>query len=60
MLARWAQTHRPGLPVLLTSGFSGNMRRTHETPYHGPMLDKPYDLTIALEHIGQLLNAAKS
>jgi len=41
-LAESAKQMRPGLKVLLTSGFFGDRRGGHDVGH--PVLDKPYDL----------------
>ncbi len=55
--AQWARSARPGLQIVL----SGTPRRTADAAAelceHGPMLMKPYDHKIVLEHIKRLLAA---
>lgn len=51
-LAAWLATHRPALPVLLTSGYAGLMREPDRSL---PMLPKPYSLDNLLRKIGELL-----
>jgi CheY-like chemotaxis protein len=55
--AQWARSVRPGLQIVL----SGTPRRTADAAAelceHGPLLMKPYDHKIVLEHIKRLLAA---
>ena len=43
-LARWVRTHRPGLPVMLTSGDARKADCARELCEREPFLSKPYDL----------------
>ena len=50
-LADWISTHRPALPVLLTSGYAG----AGAAPSHRPILAKPYSYDGLLRRITALL-----
>ncbi|MBS0638228.1 MAG: response regulator [Proteobacteria bacterium] len=54
-LAQWLMTHRPALPVLLTSGYAGLMRDANRSL---PVLPKPYSLETLLGRINELLPPA--
>jgi len=54
-LARSAREQRPGLAVLLTSGFIGEGAVTEEVGF--PLLDKPYETAVVAAKVRQLLDA---
>jgi CheY-like chemotaxis protein len=56
-LARTAQELRPGLPVLLTSGFVGEGPALHTDEF--PLLDKPYETQALAVRLRKLLSAPK-
>jgi CheY-like chemotaxis protein len=51
-LARWIRQHRPGIPVILTSGYAGRVPPVALCDY---FLDKPYGPTEILQHISALI-----
>jgi CheY-like chemotaxis protein len=51
-LADWVHTHRPSVPVLLTSGYVGTARSIGRAP---PILSKPYSFQRLLQKIDELL-----
>jgi CheY-like chemotaxis protein len=55
-LARWMKAHRPGLPVLLTSGYAGSSWPASELGQEVRLLPKPYTQAQVLRHIRRLLN----
>ena len=56
-LARWMQAHRPGVPVLLTSGYDGTGWLPGELGRDVRLLQKPYTQDQVLGHIRRLLSA---
>jgi CheY-like chemotaxis protein len=56
-LAGWIRQHRPGLKVILTSGRRNAAAEARELCYGGPLLEKPYNLTLLLDRINRLLGA---
>src|SRR5215469_3087623 len=50
-LARWVHCHRPGTPVLLTSGVANKYEAAKEGVDADSFLSKPYDLSILAEEI---------
>jgi DNA-binding response OmpR family regulator len=54
-LARWVRTNRPGVGVILASGPERATQLAGELCEAGPVLAKPYDPQIALDHIKQLI-----
>lgn len=53
-LARWVRANRPGIRVLLTSGYIGNAARSCDIREHGPLLSKPYDYQELVDRLYQL------
>jgi CheY-like chemotaxis protein len=56
-LARWVHTHRPNLPVLLTSGYDGDGWLRNEVGREVRLLQKPYTQDQVLRHIKRLLRS---
>lgn len=54
-LARWVRSHRPELPVLLTSGYDANGWLGRELGQEVRLLQKPYTQDQVLRHIRRLL-----
>ena len=54
-LARWIRQHRPGLKVILTSGWSDAAAEAGDLCDDGPLLAKPYDHSLLVERIKRLL-----
>jgi CheY-like chemotaxis protein len=60
LLAR-VREDRPGLPVLLISGFSAaDLRARGLTGYPGPLLTKPFTLEQLVAAVDRLLGASRS
>ena len=55
--AKWARTLRPGLAVILAGTAERAANAAAELCEHGPMLMKPYEPQIVLDHIKRLLAA---
>ena len=55
--AKWARTLRPGLAVILAGTAERTVNAAAELCEDGPMLRKPYDQRIVLDHIKRLLAA---
>jgi len=53
-LARWVRRTHPGLPVLLTSGYTGNRALERELG-QGRLIGKPYSQAQVARHIQALL-----
>ena len=58
-LARSARALRPGLAVLLTSGYGGPALQRYGAEDEYEILAKPYTRTVLLERIGQILAVAQ-
>jgi CheY-like chemotaxis protein len=58
-LAQWIRTHRPGLPVILTSGDAKKSAAARELCENEPFLAKPYDLEQVVAKIRQAMNVTK-
>ena len=56
-LADWVRNHRPGVPVLLTSGAARRNAALRPLDANWPLLLKPYDYSVLLQRIGELLPA---
>ena len=56
-LARWIRAHRPGLPVMLTSGDARKADCARELCEREPFLSKPYDLARLVAEMRTLLGA---
>ncbi|MBS0638389.1 MAG: response regulator [Proteobacteria bacterium] len=54
-LARWVYNHRPDVPVLLTSGYSGAVSEAASQLAHVPLLAKPYRYDVLLEQLEKML-----
>lgn len=57
-LAQWLREHRPGIPILLTSGDVGMARTAEGLCEKNKVLSKPYDFQIALARIRALISGA--
>jgi PAS domain S-box-containing protein len=55
-LANWVREHRPGLPILLTSGFTEELVQADAGSNPPPVLRKPYGSAALAAAIGKLLN----
>jgi CheY-like chemotaxis protein len=55
--AQWARSVRPGLKIVLAGRPERTADAAAELCEHGPLLMKPYDQKIVLEHIKRLLAA---
>jgi DNA-binding NtrC family response regulator len=55
--AQWARSVRPGLKIILAASPERATHAATELCEHGPLLMKPYDPKIVLEHIKRLLAA---
>ena len=53
-LARWAQAHRPGLKVIITSGRPRTDHDGAERCDHWPYLLKPYDPTVVVAELSRM------
>lgn len=56
-LARWVRTHRPGLPIVLTSGDSRKAAAARDLCERESFLAKPYDLARVVAEIRAILSA---
>lgn len=56
-LAQWVRRHRPGTPVILTSGVAKASEAAETLCEDGPLLQKPYDSDEVGRRIRQLLAA---
>lgn len=54
-LARWVRSHRPELPVLLTSGYDAGSWLGNELGREVRLIQKPYTQDQVLRHIRRLL-----
>ena len=55
--AQWARSVRPGLKIILAASPEHATHAAAELCEHGPLLMKPYDHKLVLEHIKRLLAA---
>lgn len=55
-LARWIRQHRPGLPIVVTSGRLRSDELTDELAELGPVEQKPYSEWVLLARIRRLLD----
>src|SRR5262245_60097618 len=58
-LAQWVRSHRPGLPVILTSGDANKSAAAKELCENEPFLSKPYDLEQVVARIRKAMPPAK-
>jgi DNA-binding response OmpR family regulator len=58
-LAQWIHTHRPGLPVLLTSGDKRMAETAEGLCEKRALLPKPYDFHIAVARIRALVDSVR-
>ena len=58
-LAHWVRKHRPGLPVILTSGDAKKSAAARELCENEPFLTKPYDLDQVVAHIRKVIDTTK-
>ena len=58
-LAHWVRKNRPGVRVVLTSGWAGAAAKAGELCHDGPMVTKPYDHAAVLRWIREMLGRAK-
>jgi CheY-like chemotaxis protein len=56
-LARWVKTHRPDVPVLMTSGYYGTGWLGERLEREVRLIQKPYTQDEVLRHIRRLLGA---
>lgn len=56
-LAEWFRSHHPEVPVLLTSGFSGNRGLTADPVLVNGFIEKPYSQKQVERRIAALLHA---
>jgi CheY-like chemotaxis protein len=56
-LAEWFRSHHPEVPVLLTSGFSGNRGLTADPVLMNGFIEKPYSQKQVERRIAALLHA---
>jgi CheY-like chemotaxis protein len=54
-LAQWVRTNRPGVNVLLANGPERAANAAADLCDDGPMLMRPYDPQIVIEHVKRLL-----
>jgi DNA-binding NtrC family response regulator len=59
-LSHWVRKHRPGMPVLLTSGDAKKSAAARELCENEPFLTKPYDLDQVVAQIRKVIDATKS
>ncbi|MGI8725867.1 MAG: response regulator [Methyloceanibacter sp.] len=59
-LARWLHTHRPGLPVILTSGNSKKAHAVKELCEERPFFEKPYDMKEVLAQVRVSLESSRA
>lgn len=57
-LARWVRTHHPNVPVILASGRSDATSKARDVCHEGPIVSKPYEHTVALRRIQELLRTS--
>ncbi len=57
-LARWVRKHRPGVRVVITSGYAKAAEEARDLCDEGPIVGKPYDLVLLLDRIRRTLGAA--
>jgi CheY-like chemotaxis protein len=55
--AKWARSVRPGLKIVLAASPERATHAAAELCEHGPLLTKPYDHKLVLQHIKRLLAA---
>jgi DNA-binding NtrC family response regulator len=55
--AKWARSVRPGLKIILAASPERATDAAAELCEHGPLLMKPYDHKLVLEHIKRILAA---
>jgi CheY-like chemotaxis protein len=58
-LATWIRTHRPGLPVILTSADGRKSEAARELCENEPFFAKPYDVKLVVARIRSLIDANK-
>lgn len=58
-LARWIREHRPGLPVLITTGDKAKGEMASEVCGKNPIIEKPHDYKLVLTHIRAAIEAGK-
>jgi CheY-like chemotaxis protein len=56
-LAEWFRSHHPEVPVLLTSGYSGNRGLTSDSMLVNGFIEKPYSQKQVERRIAALLHA---
>ena len=59
-LAIWIRLHRPGMPIILASGYTRIADIAQELCAGAPFFKKPYDLNIVVAKIRQTLSACKT
>lgn len=58
-LARWIREHRPGLPVLITTGDKAKGEMATDLCGKHPIIEKPHDFKLVLTHVRAAIDAAK-
>lgn len=59
-LARWIREHRPGLPVLITTGDKAKGEMASDLCGKNPIIEKPHDFKLVLTRIRAAIDAAKN
>jgi CheY-like chemotaxis protein len=59
-LARWIREHRPGLPVLITTGDKAKGEMASDLCGKNPIIEKPHDFKLVLTHIRAAIEAGKN
>lgn len=54
--ARWLRVNRPGVPVLLTTGYAARQGAAPPGPDEPPVWRKPYQYGALLQHIRDVLH----
>ena len=59
-LSHWVRANRPGLDVILAGTLTKTADMAAQLCEDGPMLEKPYEPHVAVQHIRRLLAARKN
>jgi DNA-binding NtrC family response regulator len=59
-LSHWVRANRPGLDVVLAGTLTKTADMAAQLCEDGPMLKKPYEPQVAVQHIRRLLAARKN
>jgi DNA-binding response OmpR family regulator len=57
-LARWIRNHRPGLPVLITTGDKAKLETAEDLCEKNPIIEKPHDFKIVLARVRAAIDGA--